>query len=117
MRAFVIALMIALLPLRGWVGDAMAAQMALPLVQAAAHAGASHVDCPLHGASAQMDQAQDDGTDQDGACTVCQACHTLALEASAPSSAIQDPARIVASIAAPDFASADRALSVKPPIA
>ena len=107
--------MIALLPLRGWVGDAMAQAAVAPQVQAAAPIAAAHHDCALHQASTDM--AQDDGTDQGDSCTLCQACHTLALEAPAAGPAIQDPARIVASIVTSDFASAERALSVKPPIA
>ena len=115
MRSLVIALMIALLPLRGWVGDAMA-QTAVPIgVQAAGLSASPHHDCAVHEASGDM--AQDDGADQADNCTLCQACHTLALEAPMPGPAIQDPAPIVASIAASDFASAERALSVKPPIA
>lgn len=113
MHRLVIALMIALLPLRGWVGDTMAEQLAL--VQVAAHAGASHHDCAMHGADPT--QAQDDDADQGGACTVCQACHTLALEAPAHSPAVLASTRIMARVAAADFASAERALSVKPPIA
>ena len=55
MRALAIALMIALLPLRGWVGDAMAQQLALASVQGSqaevAQPGTPHVDCALHSAA------------------------------------------------------------------
>ena len=114
MRALFIALMIALLPLRGWVGDAMAQAAVAPQVQAAAHEQTAHHDCGLHTASG--DAAQGEAADQGDGCTLCQACHTLALEAPTARSAIQDPVRILACIATPDFASADRAPSVKPPI-
>ena len=54
MRALVIALMIALLPLRGWVGDAMAQAAVAPQVQAAAHEQTAHHDCGLHTASGEL---------------------------------------------------------------
>ncbi len=114
MRALVIALMMVLLPLRGWVGDAMAQAAATPLLQAAAHADSQH-DCALHPGGTEM--AQDDASHQDDGCSLCQACHTLALEASATIQILLDPARIVARLVTPRFASAERALSVKPPIA
>ncbi len=51
MRALWIALLIALLPLRGWVGDAMAVSMAAaPVSTATAAASAMDGDCP-HGAT------------------------------------------------------------------
>ena len=61
MRALVIALMMVLLPLRGWVGDAMAQAAATPLLQAAAHADSQH-DCALHPGGTEM--AQDDASHQ-----------------------------------------------------
>ena len=115
MRSLVIALMIALLPLRGWVGDAMAQTAVTPPMQLGAHAAVSQHDCAVHSTGANV--AQDNGTDQNDGCSVCQVCHTLALEAAAPVQALQDPARIVVSLATPAFASAERAPSVKPPIA
>ena len=113
MRAFVIALMIALLPLRGWAGDAMAEHMALP--QAAAPAATSHAHCAMHDAGAEMTPAQDDAAAHDG-CSLCQACHTLALEACISSATPLTPPFLLPRVAASDFASAERALSVKPPI-
>jgi hypothetical protein len=116
MRTLVIALMIALLPLRGWVGDAMAAQTALPVLQAHTHTDASHVDCPLHGASAEAQIASDDGTDSTAGCVACQICHTVAMEAAPLRLAVLSLPRAVLASASSTFASAERALSVKPPI-
>ena len=117
MRTFFIALMIALLPLRGWAGDAMAEQMALPSLQPAAQVGATHAHCAMHDTSADMTQAQDGSAQQHhDACTACQACHTLALEAVFSAMALPAPVHIMTPFLAFAFASADHAPSVKPPI-
>jgi cytochrome c553 len=117
MRTFLIALMIALLPLRGWVGDVMAEQMALPSMKVAAPVGAPHAHCAMHDASADTTQAQDGSAQQHHeACSACQACHTLALEAVLSTVTLPAPVHIVTPFLAFTFASADRALSVKPPI-
>lgn len=120
MRACFIALMIALLPLRGWVGGEMAAEMAFPPTQATTHAmqrAASHPDCALHAAVAGMSATPDDGTDPGSGCTACQMCHALAMEAPPSRQAVEALPWRTVPVAASNFASADRALSVKPPIA
>ncbi len=135
MRRWFFLLMILLLPLRGWVGDAMAMQMAVPGPHApatgvmqhhadagsdAAHAQASSVtlasadDCGGHvnalGTDDDMDAAHCE------ACAMCQTCHTVAVLllpqvlAAAQVSPTSPPAAMQV------FASADRALLLKPPI-
>lgn len=81
MRHLLIAFLIALLPLRGWVGDAMAVSMLTAPDQGAAHAGcAENVAPPALQAAASHDmamqdaataQAQDDGAQTHSACDVC----------------------------------------------
>ncbi len=115
MRSYVIAFMIALLPLRGWVGDAMAGEMVRGPIQAAAQAGASHHHCDMHGVGAALAPAHDTGAGQD-ACSACQACHTLALEASIDSACLAASTHVLVGASAFNFASADRVLSVEPPI-
>ena len=78
MRHFLIALMIALLPVRGWVGEAMAFSM-----PGGPAATASHAGCPDHAAPAQAagmlealapladNSTTDDGSHQHNACDVC----------------------------------------------
>lgn len=137
MRHLVLALMIALLPIRGWVGDVMATEMAstmatqpenaTKMVAAHAHAAgaegqlgpemahqqaaATMPDCPGHGdAPAPAAHASCD------ACQACQACHTVALSPPAASAvplltALTPPHSPVAR-----FASADMAPGQKPPI-
>lgn len=128
MRIFLLALMIALLPLRGWVGDVMAmAQVGQAL--AAARTPALHSDGhqtrPQH--HGQLDAAHEDlatvsehGSHQSGGdcagCTVCQICHSVALAglpcvssaAVLPTAVAQTPAQL--------YASAEHAPGFKPPI-
>uniref|UniRef100_UPI0040361CB4 hypothetical protein n=1 Tax=Polaromonas sp. TaxID=1869339 RepID=UPI0040361CB4 len=130
--------MIALLPIRGWVGDVMATEMASPqavqlhhateMVAAQAHGtGAeAHVDhaspdvsattpapdCAGHGAGDSLPVANGFCA----SCAVCQACHTVALSplmSSTPSARV--PPALPRAPAA-RFASAIAALGQKPPI-
>ena len=133
MRRLAIALMIALLPLRGWVGDAMAMEMAAATLEQPAQAiesgavhthdsrfaadldtqAAMHADCPGH-ADSHAETAQT--SSNCGSCAACQICHAVALAPSFPHLA---PAPLSAErprTAGPDFASADRAQGIKPPI-
>lgn len=138
MRHLMLALMIALLPIRGWVGDAMATDMAsakavqlqIATKMVAAHAygtGASgHFDhASMAPAAAQpMPDCAGHGTDESSltaeehceACPACQACHTVALSplTRVTSSMVAPPALPRSS--ASHFASAIAALGQKPPI-
>jgi cytochrome c5 len=101
-----IALMIVLLPVRGWVGDAMATTMGLQ--QAALSAAA---------ATPQDTSAADPAIDEAcTGCSTCQMCHTVAI-AVLPSTA-QAPARLEAAPAgfSASFTSVSRAPGFKPPI-
>lgn len=135
MRLLVLVLAIVLLPLRGWLGDAM---MLAPVQQATAGhamhamadgAVATHTmhampsaDAPdMHAAHAAMDHAPTHDTPDSGhgahtTCDTCQFCHSVAVtawpEVPLPAAA---PARApVAS--AMRFASAEAAQGLKPPI-
>lgn len=98
MRTLLLALMIALLPIRGWLGDAMALEMvrhSLPAAEAvvaaangiaethcheaAMEADTGHDMAAMHGTSG--DSQQSHGTDHAncGTCVACQVCHTVAL--------------------------------------
>ncbi|MCZ8257367.1 MAG: hypothetical protein O9327_17085 [Polaromonas sp.] len=146
MRHLLLALLIALLPLRGWVGDAMATQMSAGQIQhsqseehgqqhGATKTIAEHQDHTLaeaHFDHEDMAQAQPaaepdcagHGTGEsthtaDGhceSCAACQACNTVALSLTGP-----DLCPVFKSLALPlpaadHFASADAALRQKPPI-
>jgi hypothetical protein len=125
MRHWFLVLMIALLPLRGWVGDAMAVEM---LVQPA-HAtmamsghGADHASD--HGAGLHAEQAQcacdehaaaaeDKADHQHSACDVCNV-PALAMAFAG----LQTPASAYAQLAvmAEPFASSEAQRGIKPPI-
>ncbi len=133
MRRWFFVFLILLLPLRGWVGDAMAMQMALPgphgpgtgaiehagAASDRAHAAASAIvlaaegDCGGHTAAQGADDEMDAAHCE--ACAMCQTCHTLAV--------LLLPELLAAAQASPalpqtglqGFASADRALFLKPP--
>jgi len=125
-----LVLMIALLPLRGWVGDAMATGMLVTAVAGARVApdmavsdghqameetpSMAHADCMGHDTA--MQAASDMDPDYPS-CTMCQTCHTVALSAPALLSlaAISLP-HALPSAALPCFVSADCALCIKPPI-
>lgn len=135
MRRWFFVLLILLLPLRGWVGDAMAVQMAVPNQHAPAAGVMQHVDAASdsahnHSGFSVTPAAADDcgghtsalgtGDDMDAAhceaCAMCQTCHTVAvmllpeLLAAAQVSPTSPPTSMHV------YSSADRALLLKPPI-
>ena len=138
MRLLLVAIMIILLPVRGWVGDAMATRMAAPaaLVQATgdsatgthAHAETNVAHDHLAQQAAALPATSDcathagagTGSPSDGSacesCVVCQVCHTVALELPTADFSRQVPAPWVPRSVTPGFASVDRALGLKPPI-
>ena len=143
MRIFLLALMIVLLPLRGWMGDAMATGMAasnLPLEVAtktvATHAHETGVessekhahhetdeqnstqaqqDCAGH-MSIQADQSTHTNDGHCGSCQVCQVCHSVSLSPAAVMPAATFNAFALPHTATAQFTSAQLALRQKPPI-
>lgn len=135
MRLLVLVLAIVLLPLRGWLGDAM---MLAPVQQASAGhamhatadgAKAAHAmhgmplpdDHDMHAAQAAMDPgATHDGTDSPHAthttCDTCQFCHSVAVTAwpEVPMSAAAPAHAPIAGTM--HFASAEAVPGFKPPI-
>jgi hypothetical protein len=129
MRIFWLTLMVVLLPLRGWTGDAMATGMAGEQAQitfhAAAHAKDTHEeDHAHHGQAIQTSpecagHGSEAGTQADGvceSCSACHACHALALLVPANLLAPLPAGSTPASTGADRFASADAAPGQKPPI-
>lgn len=136
-RVFLI-LLIALLPLRGWIGDTTAAQMASLAVAkvtfvlaeetgnatkiVAIHdhmAGTSDhfhaeiaMDCASHAAS---DGSPTSSKENCNTCGLCQVCNSVALAMPTPIAATATIALLVPPYSGTRFASADRALSLKPP--
>lgn len=126
MRVLFLTLMIALTPLRVWVGDAMAIGSVSPSLVAsqATHAGApaAMTDCPGHDGShetAAADPGQDllHGSDDDCAsCSSCQICHTVALAALLPRATAAAAPWATPQATLTRYASAERAPGFKPPI-
>ena len=120
MRVLVLALAILLLPLRGWLGNAMALDAFQPV--AAAHATdvmQTGDDHSMHG----MAHA-DDGTVQPAqaqpdcqtTCTNCQLCHSVALTVWPALVLLGDAPREAPAFEPVAFASAEPGRGFKPPI-
>ena len=146
MRFLVLALMIALLPLRGWAGEVMATEMAsTQVVRAKAQAESATElvasDAKIHWTTGTFEgkktvfEASHTKTSAIGdceghakvdeaasvaahcdSCPACQACHTVALSAAAADLNLTFSSRTLLRPAAAHFASATAALGQKPPI-
>ncbi|PHM20621.1 MAG: hypothetical protein CK604_06805 [Curvibacter sp. PD_MW3] len=144
MRILLLALMIALLPLRGWVGDAMAVEMVASALNdteiatdfAAPHAdntrpeaeyhaqatAMAHADCPGH--TAMMTSSDSPADDMQhpvhaadcATCAACQICHTVALTPVAWHIGTYALPAVQPQASSHHFASAERAPGFKPPI-
>lgn len=145
MRRFTFVLMITLLLLRGWMGEAMATGMALAPLQPAPSAtqtiathaheisSQAHFDHataepePFYEAQAVHDCSGGPASEDPShagpahcaacqACQACQACHTVALTPFAASAHAVFSACALPQTKASFFASADTAIGQKPPI-
>ncbi|MDQ0037729.1 uncharacterized protein involved in copper resistance [Variovorax boronicumulans] len=140
MRTLLLALMIALLPIRGWLGDAMAVEMvrhslpAASLVAQEASPASAAVDAHCHEAMEAADDSggmdtmahhhddgsssNDHGTDHQGCgtCTACQVCHTVALGGMPLVDIAHSAPQAPPAAHAARFASAEPVLGLKPPI-
>lgn len=136
MRFFVLVLMVVLLPLRGWAGDAMATQMANAAVATKAGAARAHeiravdsfdhqnedfeapqamADCHQQ-ASTHSQTDETANNDHCGTCQACQACHTVALFPSSLDVMTSFTPPQLRPTHAAAFTSAATALGQKPPI-
>ena len=126
MRLFIFLLMIALLPLRGWMGEAMATEMAAinfianqainTPAKADLVAENSMSDCDLHKRKTANNTSDTTNTTAKSSCTHCQACHATGLVSTVQiiSSCKVHYAQPLAQVS--QYASASIALSQKPPI-
>lgn len=124
MRHLLLALLIAVLPVRGWVGHAMAVDMASQqaiLAQAAATGAPATMpeDCPMH---AQMADTGAEQAPASQAGMLCQGCDTcqLCLAMASFTGAVVQAASWLPHAAPADggsrFNSADQPSGIKPPI-
>lgn len=112
MRRRMLLVLVILLCLRGWVGEAMAGQMLGQQLQVA-QAAAAMPDCPGHAAMAAAGEESDSSC---GSCLQCQACSLHALPAAAP---VLRARGVTAAPPAPpqSFVSAEPVRGFKPPSA
>jgi len=126
MRRFIFVLMIALLPLRGWMGEAMATEtasinfIATQVINTPANANLvaenSMSDCDLHKSKTANNTSDTTNTTAKSSCTHCQACHATGLVSTVQiiSSYKVHYAQPLAQVS--QYASPSIALSQKPPI-
>lgn len=140
MRHLVLALMIVLLPLRGWAGDVMAVEMAAEMASTAVAMKSGAAGAHQMGATAYFDHKnqatnpaqamldcheqiashpevdQTANSDHCGTCQACQACHTVALSPPSFDITTSFAPPHLQPISAAAFTSAASALGQKPPI-
>jgi hypothetical protein len=124
MRHIVLALMIALLPVRGWMGDAMAvAMLAAPVQTMTQTAHTTAMPCPDHAkatpaAGAVHDGMAEagDGSDSHHAHQSCDVCNGPAMAHRAGTAVTATPVHGVLAPPAEHFASSEPRRGIKPPI-
>lgn len=129
MRRFIFILMIALLPLRGWMGEAMATEMAsvkLSAVKSVKMTSETRISHAQNIANAELpavlsscDTHLDKTVDQNSkveSCTHCQACHAAALIETVQTADLHPRINLMPHDFVTQLSSADRQLSQKPPI-
>lgn len=117
MRHLLLALMIALLPIRGWMGDAMALAMLAAPAQTMHHA-ASGMD---HAMTGDATQGHEHGADLQGSGgehthKSCEVCNGPAMALSVPSVPALPSQHGLLSPPAERFVSSEPHRSIKPPI-
>ncbi len=115
--------MIALLPLRGWMGEAMATEMAAINLIATQATNTTDIDdfvteksmsdCDMHKKNTANDTAN---TTAKASCTHCQACHATGLVSTVQITSFDQVQYAHPQAIANQFASASIAHSQKPPI-
>ena len=130
MRRFIFILMIALLPLHGWMGEAMATEMAaMHLIATQAVKTPSSADfkvikslgsmSSMNNCDMQRMQASEPSFDESSAkssCTDCQACHATGWLNSVQVMSLDEVRYAQPLTPSRQYASASLALSQKPPI-
>ena len=115
-RSLLIALMLVLLPLRGWTGDVMAVDMAAgAVVQAKMGSMTSQAsmpaDCAMH-----TQPSTDDAAGYCSNCDTCELCLSVANLAFATWVDIQQPRHCAPMAFDASFSNAVKAMNLKPPI-
>lgn len=142
MRIFVLALMMILLPLRGWMGDAMAMEMAVDelhathtIAETAHNTGAratllpelKSTDSPEHDCHDVAAQSPLDATDggvvsdhtastECGSCSACQSCHAVGMLAMSHPNLVSAAPVVKATVGHPLLKGVTPNPGLKPPI-
>ncbi len=125
MRSFIFILMIALLPLRGWMGEAMATTMAadkiiINLIATKAINTPAKIDTSLKNDMSNCDMhklfPEDDSSSQ-SSCTACQTCNAAGtMTSTVQTISIVKVHNVQPQAFASQFANANIAFGQKPPI-
>lgn len=120
MRRFIFILMIALLPLRGWMGEAMATEMtAMNMIAKQTMNTLAAADSPLENSASDCDMHKTKGTELTTAkpsCNYCQACHATGMATTVEIHSFGKIHYAQPLVQAHTYASASLALGQKPPI-
>ena len=115
MRHWLLALMIALLPIRGWMSDAMAVAMLAPPAHTMNQAGSPDAaPCPDHAMASDTTASPDGGGEH--AHKSCDVCNGPAMALSAPALLALAPVLGLHVPPAEHFASSEPHRGIKPPI-
>ena len=123
MRRFIFIFMIVLLPLRGWMGEAMATEMAASnLIATQAINTPDSIDFPAEKNMSDCDMHKTNASDKTlhsdakPSCTHCQACHATGLASAVQITSIDQVQYAQPLAQNSQFASANIEHSQKPPI-
>ena len=133
MRPLLLAIMIVLLPIRGWLGDAMAVEMvrhSLPAAMEAATVASAAAEAHCHEAMdadaggdiamAMSAHGSSNTSHNDhqgcGTCVACQVCHTVALGGMPLVAIVHGAPQASPAAHAARFVSAEPVQGLKPPI-
>ena len=112
MRFLLLALMIALLPLRSWASDTMAAQM----VAHGSTQASAHCQEPATEQVRDATNVQDAKQDHCDTCPICQVCQSVSLANATQKPVLQPLHHYAAMPSGTSFVSATAATELKPPI-
>jgi cytochrome c553 len=120
MRRFIFILMILLLPLRGWMGEAMATEMAaINIIAIKAENKPASIDIKVEKSMSDCDMhktAETESSSAKSTCTHCQACHATGLVSTVEITSFGQVQYAQPLAQLSQFASASIAHSQKPPI-
>ena len=120
MRSFIFILMIVMLPLRGWMGETMATEMAAMNIMAIkATSASSSIDMPILKSMSDCDMLKAKTVESKtakSACNYCHACHATGIATTVEVTSFDKIFYAQPLVQAHSYTSASIALGQKPPI-